>query len=269
MKVNFLLFCLICLNNLNGQFNKNELNFIGIHGLGPSNNLIYTPLNYEDYGTYSGVNLKCNSINGIQLQYNRFIKNSNWKFSVAYDRLWLNYSTKLYSMNYNPLTSFNEIKELSYDTQVESLSTGIGRRLRINKSRFSIDFIANLKYLVYQDIKIGSLNPIDFSKTNKLETGDFNYFVELDYTDDANIIKFSFQNVLLFQLNSRLSLSFQVTMNSPIIGKYSYENLTRGNEEVIIPGQLIITHMDSSSYNSLGSVATKYLGLGFGLNYKF
>ncbi len=261
----------ILLSNYNfcfGQITFNELSISGQYGPITSNNLVGTSKNYDHYPDFSGVNLKCKSVYGMRIQYNHFICKSKWHFNVNYDRYWLSYSTKLFSMNYNPNTVFNHIKELSFNNQVESFSTGGGRRFSIPNSRFSIDLIAALTYHFYQDLKIGSLLPIDYVKTSELEIGDFNYFVELDYSYYAKQLKFSTQSSIIFQCNPSLGINFQVTITSPIIGEYHYENLTRGNDEVIIPGQLTVAHLESSPYHDLGRIATRYISCGLGLNFK-
>lgn len=268
MKVILILFFLWNIIFSFGQTNKNEFAIGGVFGLITSNNLVGSSWNYDHYSAYSGVNLKCKSIWGLQLQYKHFIRNCKWNLTVNYDRSWLSYSTILYSMNYNQNTAFNHIKEISYDTQVESFSVGGGRRFTIPNSRFSIDLNAALTYQFYQDQKIGSLNPIDFAKTSELEIGDFNYFVELDYTYYSKQLKFTTQSSIKYQLNQSLGLNLLVTINSPIIGEYHYENLTRGNNEIILPGPIIVSHMESSPYHDLGRVVTKYIGLGLGLTVK-
>jgi len=268
MKKILTFFLLSIIFSINSQTSKNEFSVSGLFGLITSNDFIGTPLNYDDYPSFSGVNLKCESINGLQLQYQHFSKKNKWCYTLNYERRWLNYSTTLYSMDYNPNTEMNRIKELRYNTQIESFSAGGGRRFVIPNSKFAIDLIATLSYQFYQDKKIGSLNPIDFMKTSELETGDFNYFVELDYSYYAKQLKFSAMSSLKYAINPKLDLNCLLAITSPIVGEYDYKNLTRGYDEEITPG-LIVTNMESSSYLSLGRVATKYLSCGIGVNFKF
>jgi len=261
-------FFLLNITFYNGQTTKNVFVISGLYGQILSNNLVGTSWNYNKHNAFSGVNLKCTSVIGMQLQFKHLIKNSKWFYLIDYGRHWINYSTTLYSMNFNPNTEFNHIKELSYNTTVETFSAGGGKRFSIPNSRLSFDLSAALSYHLYQDKRIGSLCPIDYWKTTELETGDFNYFVELNFTKYARKLKFSAQSSLNFFINQRLDFNFILAFSNPIIGEYSYENLTRGNDEVIIPGEIIVTHMESGSFSTLGRVATKYLSCGVGLNFK-
>lgn len=259
---------LICIRFGYGQAIKDIISIRGIYGQILSNNLMGTSLNYNQYPAFSGVNLKCTSIMGMQLQYKHFIKDSKWFYLLDYSRNLINYTTTLYSLNYDQNTEFNKVKELSYDTQIESFSAGAGRRFVVPNSRFYIDLSADFSFQYYHDYKIGSLSPIDFLKTTVLEIGDFNYFVELDFTYYARQPKFSVQSSISYIINQRFDLNFLIALSNPIIGEYKYENLTRGIDEVIIPGQLTVTNMESSSFNPIGRVATKYLRYGLGLNIK-
>jgi hypothetical protein len=94
----FMLFVIIFLTIGIKAQHKNELNFNVVNGFFLQNNLYYTSNNYGDYGATSGINLKCTSCAGIQLNFKQFIGKSNWFFTALYDRKWLKYNTTLYSL---------------------------------------------------------------------------------------------------------------------------------------------------------------------------
>lgn len=248
---------------------KNELNFQVVNGFFLQNNLYYTSNNYDDYSSTSGVNLKCTSSAGIQLNFQQFIGKSNWFYQASYDRKWLKYKTTLYSLDYDPNTSFNQIKDFTYQNQIESLSMGGGRRFNFTKSKLALDLNVGLTYLFYDNIKIGTDNPLtpnDFLGSETIEIGDFLYNVKLDYSKDSKL-KFYAQSTLKYNVSSHLGLIFLVGISGRIAGDYDLETYTR-MENIIQPGIQII-NFSGDSYDALGKVVTQYLNCGLGLSYKF
>jgi hypothetical protein len=248
---------------------KNELNFNVVNGFFVNNNLYYTSNNYEDYSPTSGVNLKCTSSSGFQLNFQQFIAKSNWFYQAAYDRKWLEYNTTLYSLDYNPNTNFNQIKDFTYHNQIESLSIGGGRRFNFAKSKLALDLNVGLTYLFYDDIKIGTDNPLtpnDFLGSKTIEIGDFLYDVKLDYSKDSKL-KFYAQSTLKYNVSSHLGLNFSVGLSGRIAGDYDLETYTR-MDDIIQPGIQII-NFENNPYLTLGKVVTQYLNCGLGLSYKF
>ena len=248
---------------------KNELNFNVVNGFFVKNNLYYTSNNYEDYSPTSGVNLKCTSSSGLQINFQQFIAKSNWFYQAAYDREWLEYNTTLYSFDYNPNTKFNQIKDFTYHNQIESLSLGGGRRFNFAKSKLALDLNVGLTYLFYDDIKIGTDNPLSFFDVlgSPIEIGDFTYNVELDYSKDYKL-RLSAQSALKYSISSHVGLNFVVGISGRIAGDYDLETNTRMEDE-LLPGGNLIMKFESDTYLTLGKVVTQYLNCGLGLSYKF
>lgn len=248
---------------------KNELNFNVINGFFLENNLYYTSNNYEDYSQTSGVNLKCISSSGFQLNFQQFIGKSNWFYQASYDRKWLKYNTTLYSLDYDPNTNFNQIKEFTYQNQIESLSIGGGRRFIFASSKLALDLNVGMFYLFYDNIKIGTNNPLtpnDFLGSKTIEIGDFLYDVKLDYSKDSKL-KFYAQSILKYNMSSHLGLNFSAGLSGRISGDYNLETFTR-MEDIIQPGVQII-NFAQFPYLTLGKIVTQYLNCGLGLSYKF
>ena len=147
MKVILILFFLWNIIFSFGQTNKNEFAIGGVFGLITSNNLVGSSWNYDHYSAYSGVNLKCKSIWGLQLQYKHFIRNCKWNLTVNYDRSWLSYSTILYSMNYNNLklkkTRYSRHSQHSRDYKHSKHSSQYNKTIK----HYSKKHIQNLYYL--------------------------------------------------------------------------------------------------------------------------
>jgi hypothetical protein len=249
---------------------KNELNFNVVNGFFLQNNLYYTSNNYEDYSAASGINLKCTSSAGIQLNFQQFIGKSNWFYQASYDRKWLNYNTTLYSLNYDPNTSFNQIKDFTYQNQIESLSFGVGRRFNFAKSKLALDLNVGMSYLFYDNIEIGTDNPLtpnDFLGSETIEIGDFLYDVNLDYSSDSKL-KFSVQSALKYNISTNFGLNFIVGLTGRIAGDYDFETYTR-TEDMLLPGGVQIINFAPDPYLTLGKVVTQYLNCGLGLSYTF
>jgi hypothetical protein len=252
---------------------KNELNFNVVNGFFVKNNLYYTSNNYEDYTPTSGVNLKCTSSSGFQINFQQFIAKSKWFYQAAYDRKWLEYHTTLYSFDYNPNTKFNQIKDFTYHNQIESLSLGGGRRFNFAKSKLALDLNVGLTYLFYDDIKIGTDNPLSFSDAvvtlETIEVGDFMYNVELDYSKDYKL-RLSAQSALKYSIYSHVGINFVVGISGRIAGAYDLETYTRMEDE-LLPGGILILNLETDPYLNLtlGKVVTQYLNCGLGLTYKF
>lgn len=256
------------------QISKNQFSFSGVYGLILSNDLTQTSRNYDWYPGSSGVNLKCAAINGLQLQFQHFFKDSKWFASAHYDRRWLNCTTTLYSANYDPNTVYNYTKNVELNTQFESFSLGAGRRFVIPNSRFSVDFSTAFTYKFFADNKLSTTSPelgfgypTDIEMTQDLDDGDFFYYVEMDYTYYAKLLNFSALSSIKYQLNSKLDLQFNLSISNSLKGAYSFETITKGPVEVI--GNTIINNIHFDNYDNIGNVRTRYLNLGLGLNYKF
>lgn len=255
------------------QINKNQFSVSGIYGLILSNNLYQTSRNYDWYPSTSGVNLKCVASNGLQLQYQHFIKDSKW-FAVAnYERRWLSYTNTLYSSKYDPNTVNNYTKKLELNTQLESFSLGGGRRFIIPNSRFSIDVSSAFTFNVFADRKVSAISPTlgltyptFVELTQDLEAGDFIYHVELDYTDYSKQLNLSAQSSVKYQLSPKLDLQFNLSISSSLKGSYSFKTVTKGVQQVI--GNTIFGSIHTDSYDNIGKVYTQYLNFGLGLNYK-
>jgi hypothetical protein len=266
----FILFVIISLTIGIKAQHKNELNFNVVNGFFLQNNLYYTSNNYEDYSATSGINLKCASSAGIQLNFKKFIGKSNWFFTALYDRKWLKYNTTLYSLYYDPNTNFNQVKDFTYLNQIESLSFGGGRRFSFAKSKLALDLNVSLTYLFYDNNKVGTDNPLtpnDFLDGDPIEVGDFLYNVELDYSSDPKL-RFSAQSALKYNISPNFGLNFVVGITGRIAGDYDVETFTR-MEDMLLPGGVQIINFAPDPFLSLGKVVTQYLNCGLGLSYTF
>lgn len=240
-----------------------------VNGFFLQNNLYFTSNNYEDYSSTSGVNLKCTSSAGIQLNFQQFIGKSNWFYQASYDRKWLKYNTTLNSLDYDPNTNFNQIKAFTFQNQIESLSLGGGRRFNFASSKLALDLNVSLTYLFYDNIKIGTDNPLtlnDFIGSEPIEIGDFLYKVELDCSSDFKL-KLSAQSALKYNISPNFELNVVVGISGRIAGDYILETST--SMEDIIQAGLIIIRFSGDPYDTLGKVVTQYLNFGLGLSYKF
>lgn len=266
----FILFVIISFSIGIKAQQKNELNFNVVNGFFLQNNLYYTSNNYEDYSATSGINLKCTSSAGIQLNFKQFIGKSNWFFTALYDRKWLKYNTTLYSLYYDPNTNFNQVKNFTYLNQIESLSFGGGRRFNFAKSKLALDLNVSLTYLFYDNNKIGTDNPLtpsDFLVDVPIEVGDFLYNIELDYSSDSKL-KFSVQSALKYNISTNFGLNFIVGLTGRNAGDYDFETYTR-TEDLLLPGGVQIINFAPDPYLTLGKVVTQYLNCGLGLSYTF
>ena len=245
---------------------KSELSFSAVKGVLMQNNLYFTSNNYDAYGPYSGVNLKCNSSAGIQVNFQDFIAKSKWYYLAAYDRKWLDYSTTLYSDNYDPNTVFNQVKSFQYQNQIEAFSLDFGRRLNLINKKLSCDVNVGLTYRTFDDDQIGTTNPQSIFDT-VISIGDFLYNVKLDYSKMSKMT-LNAQTTFKYHMNEQLAFNFLVSFIGRISGVYDLDITTREEDEVL-PPDLILQHYTSDPYILLGSVVTNYLNLGVGVTYKF
>jgi hypothetical protein len=245
---------------------KSELSFSAVKGVLMQNNLYFTSNNYDAYGPYSGVNLKCNSSAGIQVNFQDFIAKSKWYYLAAYDRKWLDYSTTLYSDNYDPNTLFNQVKSFQYQNQIESFSLDFGRRFQLINDKLSCDVNVGLTYRTFDDDQIGTTDPQSFFDTIPA-VGDFLYDVKLDYSKMSKMT-LNAQSTIKYHLNEQLAFNFLVSFSGRISGVYDMEVTTRIEDEEVSPGVVFVT-FESDPYLWLGNVVTNYLNLGVGVTYKF
>ncbi|MFM6994553.1 MAG: hypothetical protein ACKOWO_05520 [Sediminibacterium sp.] len=274
MNKNFLSLFLLWAAVAQAQISKNQFSFSGVYGLILSNNIHQTSMNYDWYPSTSGVNLKCAAINGLQLQYQHFIQESKWFASANYERRWLNYTNTLYSAKFDPNTVYNYTKNIELKTQIETFSLGAGRRFVLPKTRFSFDLSAGLSYNFFADKKLSTKSPslgygypAALYLTESLPTGDFLYYVELDYSYYAKLMYFNALASIKYRLNTKLDLQFNLSMANWLKGEYSFETITKGPDYVV--DGVIFNSKHINTYNNLGNVHTRYLNLGLGLNYKF
>ena len=247
---------------------KGELNASFLYGQILSNKLEGTPRNYEDYGVYSGVNLKCTANNGFLLNYQRYFAKSRWFFRGDFERRWLTYNTTLYSANYDPEDAFyNRNKKVEVKNQYSLIKLGAGRRFSFFDTKLNWDISIDLAYQRYDENRVGFLDSINVYEVTKIEQGDFHYQVEMDYKDYNNQIKFSFQNSLKYFPTKNFGINFYLTWTQPVKGLYDFNTLTRGDEEVV--GNTTYIHLIYGESAELGRVATRFLTFGLGVSYRF
>lgn len=250
---------------------KSELSFSAVKGVLMQNNLYFTSNNYDAYGPYSGVNLKCNSSAGIQVNFQDFIAKSKWYYLAAYDRKWLDYSTTLYSEYYDPNTAFNHVKELQFYNQIESFSLDFGRRFQLINEKLSCDVNVGLTYRTFDDNLIGTIDSESFGDNvvseNPIAVGDFLYDVRLDYSKMSKMT-LNAQSTIKYHLNNRLAFNLLLSFAGRISGEYDMQVTTRVEDEEISPGVILQLFTIQPGF-TLGSVVTNYLNLGVGVTYKF
>lgn len=250
---------------------KSELSFSATKGVFMQNNLYFTSNNYDAYSPTSGVNLKCNSSAGIQINFQDFVGKSKWFYIVAYDRKWLDYSTTLYSEYYDPNTEFNHIKELEFKNQTEAFSLDFGRRFQLLNEKLSCDVNVGVGYRTFDDNIIGTFDAQSFgdmlASGSEISVGDFLYDVKLDYTKMSKMT-LNAQSTIKYHLNNQLAFNFLMSFTGRMSGVYDMEVTTRVEDQEISPGVMLQLYTIQPGF-TLGSVVTNYLNLGLGLTYKF
>lgn len=247
--------------------NKGELAVNFIYGLILSNKLGGTHRNYQDYGLYSGINLKCNSNNGFQLGYQQSIMRSEWFFRGDFERRWLTYNSTLYSTNFSTETKFNKIKDVKLKNQYSMVKIGAGRRFSFFDSKLNWDVSIDMAFQIYDEKRVGFLDTIDYYEVANMEKGEFDYRIELDYTDYNKQIKFSLQNSLKYFPKKNFGINIYTSWTEPLSGLYGFSTLTNGGVEG--EGSTSFTHLLAGESADLGRVITKFITFGLGVSYRF